>query len=301
MKHHAKHITAFLITLLSCTLATAQVNVRATVDRDSILIGEPITLTIEAYMPLGSKTSWFVADSFAHFDITGRSAVDTVQNVDGKKISQVLNITSFDSGRWQMPPFEIVVDDQSFFTDSVSISVGFVPFNRDEDYHDIKDIIELSNPDANRVPWIIAIIAVISLAVLLFYLFRKKKIPVEVKKPAAPLLSPYEEAMRALKELAKPLPGDARIYYAELNDILRNYVMRQFRISSFQRTSEELILQLRKVGMPKDIFISLAQTLRMTDFVKFAKYQPSAEDDKSNYEVIRNSIEAMDKIVLSAV
>ena len=86
MKHHAKHITAFLITLLSCTLATAQVNVRATVDRDSILIGEPITLTIEAYMPLGSKTSWFVADSFAHFDITGRSAEDTAPNFYGKKI-----------------------------------------------------------------------------------------------------------------------------------------------------------------------------------------------------------------------
>jgi hypothetical protein len=301
MKQHAKHITAFLIALLSCILATAQVNVRATVDRDSILIGEPVTLTIEAYMPLGAKTSWFTADSFAHFDITGRSAVDTVQNIDGKRISQVLNITSFDSGRWQMPPFEIVVDDQSFFTDSVTVSVGFVPFNRDEDYRDIKDIVELSNPDAGRVPWIVAIVALISLAVLLFFLLRKKKVSPEVQKPEAPLLSPYEEAMRALKALAKAGQGDAKVYYSELNDILRNYVMRQFRISSFQRTSEELILQLRKVDMPKDDFIGLAQTLRMTDFVKFAKYRPSADDDKSNYDVIKNSIEAMDKRVLSAV
>jgi hypothetical protein len=301
MKQHTKHITAFVITLLSCTLAMAQVNVRATVDRDSILIGEPITLTVEAYMPLGSKTNWFVADSFIHFNITGRSAVDTVQNVDGKKITQVLNITSFDSGRWQMPPFEIMVDGQSFYTDSVGISVGFTPFNRDEDYRDIKDIIEVSNPGASRVPWIIAIIALVSLAVLLFYLIRRKKAPVAVQKPAVPLLSPYEEAMKALKALAKTGSDDAKAYYSELNDILRNYVMRQFHISSFQRTSEELIMQLKKVDIPNDNFISLAQTLRMTDFVKFAKYRPSAGDDKSNYDVIRNSIEAMDKKVLSAV
>jgi hypothetical protein len=77
--------------------------------------------------------------------------------------------------------------------------------------------------------------------------------------------------------------------------------MRQFHISSFQRTSEELIVQLKQVEMPKDDFISLAQTLRMTDFVKFAKYRPSPEDDKLNYDVITNSIEAMDKKVVSAV
>jgi hypothetical protein len=252
-------------------------------------------------MPLGSKTNWFIADSLPHFDITGRSAVDTVPNVDGKKITQVLNITSFDSGRWQMPPFEIVVDGQSFFTDSVGISVGFTPFNRDEDYRDIKDIIELSNPDVNRVPWIIAIVALISLLVLVFYLARKKKAPVEVQKPVVPALSPYDEAMKALKSLAKTGSDDPKPYYSELNDILRNYVLRKFQISSFQRTSEELILQLRKVDMPKDSFISLAQTLRMTDFVKFAKYRPSAEDDRSNYDVIKNSIEAMDKRALSAV
>lgn len=301
MKQHAKHITAFLLLFLSCTLATAQVNIRATVDRDSILIGEPIILTIEAYMPLGSKTNWFVADSIEHFFITGRSSVDTVQNVDGKKISQVLNITSFDSGRWQMPPFEVIVDGQSFFTDSVGISVGYTPFNRDEDYRDIKDIIEVSNPDADRIPWIIAIIALVSLAVLAFYLIKRKKTVVEVQKPVVPLLSPYEEAMKALKKLANSERDDPKAYYSELSDIFRKYVMRKFQLSSFQRTSEELILQLKKVDMPKDNFISLAQTLRMADFVKFAKYRPSAEDDQSNYEVIKNSIEAMDKKVLSAV
>jgi hypothetical protein len=122
-----------------------------------------------------------------------------------------------------------------------------------------------------------------------------------VQKPLVPALSPYEEAMRALKALAKTGAGDAKVYYSELSDILRNYVLRQFRISSFQRTSEELILQLSKVDMPKDSFIGLAQTLRTTDFVKFAKYRPSAGDDKSNYDVIKNSIEAMDKRILSAV
>lgn len=86
-----------------------------------------------------------------------------------------------------------------------------------------------------------------------------------------------------------------------MNDILRNYVARQFRISTFERTNEEMILQLSKLNIARDSFISLAQSLRMSDFVKFAKYRPSESETQNNLETVRSSIDILDKKIMSAV
>lgn len=304
MKHGPKHITAVLFLLTLCCSLRAQVNVRATVDRDNILIGEPITLTIEAYLPRGIKLVWITADTIPHFLISNRSAIDTFDNVDGKKIAQVLNITSFDSGRWQIPPFEIQVQGKPYYTDSVLVNVSFAPFDPKDDYRDIKDIIEITNPSVEYIPWVLAGLALFSLAALVFLLRRKKLDPEPVERHVVtPDLSPYEEAMKALGELNKnrEVNGEIKRYYSQMNDILRKYVARQFSISTFERTNEELILQLSKLNITKDAFISLAQSLRMSDFVKFAKYEPSESDNRKNLEIVKSSIDIMDKKVLSAV
>jgi len=36
--------------------------------------------------------------------------------------------------------------------------------------------------------------------------------------------------------------------------------------------------------------------LRMTDFVKFAKYQPGTEDNERSYQVIRQSVDHLNEI-----
>jgi hypothetical protein len=232
-----------------------------------------------------------------------RSAIDTLDNVDGKKLTQEFHITSFDSGRWQIPPFEIQVQEQPFFTDSVPINVSYAPFDPKDDYRDIRDIIEVTNPSVKYIPWLLAGLAIVSLAALAFFLLRKKPLAVSVVRQVTPDYTPYEEAMRALRSLSKnqPVNGEIKNYYSELNDILRKYVARQFNISTFERTNEELILQLSKLNISKDAFFSLAQSLRMSDFVKFAKYLPSGNDNKQNLEIVRTSIDIMEKNVLSAV
>lgn len=208
MKQGCKHIAGILILLLACCFLNAQVNVRATVNRDNILIGEPFSLTVEAYMPLGSSISWFNSDTMPHFEVTDRSVIDTAENIDGKKITQVLNLTSFDSGRWQIPPFEIVVAGQSFYTDSIPVNVTFTPFDPKEDYRDIKDIIEVKNPSVRYIPWIIAGLTVLSLSALAYFMRKKKPLVRDVKIAAEAALSPYEEAVTALNALGKKLPAE---------------------------------------------------------------------------------------------
>ena len=64
---------------------------------------------------------------------------------------------------------------------------------------------------------------------------------------------------------------------------------------SMQKTTDDLVVQLRGLPMDRLQFEKLAQSLRLSDFVKFARYVPSAEDDRNTFETIKNAIVAIEK------
>ena len=294
MKSSFKYILT-LIFLLTIRSLTAQVYVKASVDKNKVVIGEPITLTLEAYIPLGQRVTWFPLDTIPHFEFLKKQAPDTVESIEGKKITQVLTITSFDSGQWEIPQLELKILKQSYYTDTSLIDVGFTAFDREADYRDIKNILEVSNPYTKYIPWVIGAAILLSLA-LVIYLLRKRKTVTETVQKETRHLSPYEEAMHALAELrSKGLPqnGQVKWYYTELNDILRVFVFRKLNISTMERTNEELILQLRELNLSRDSFTRLAQALRMSDSVKFAKYQPGSDDNEKNYDIIQSAIQTL--------
>ena len=294
MKSSCKYILT-LIFLLTIRSLTGQVYVKASVDKNQVVIGEPITLTLEAYIPLGQRGTWFPLDTIPHFEFLKKSTPDTVESIEGKKITQVLTITSFDSGQWEIPQLELKILKQSYYTDTSLIDVGFTPFDREADYRDIKNILEVSNPYTKYIPWVIGAAVLVSLA-LVIYLLRKRKTVTELVTKETRNLSPYEEAMHALAELrSKGLPqnGQVKWYYTELNDILRVFVFRKLNISTMERTNEELILQLRELNLSKESFTHLAQALRMSDSVKFAKYQPRTDDNEKNYDIIQSAIQTL--------
>ncbi len=296
----SKYIFVVLLCLWSANVF-AQVSVRATVSTGKILIGEPVALTVEAYMPLGVDFTWISSDTIPHFQVTEVGNVDTLQNMDSKKVSQTLTITSFDSGTQYVPPFEILINGQAFYTDSVQVDVLYTPFDPNADYRDIKDIIEIVNDSVKYIPWVLGALAVLSLAGLVYILRRSKAKQQDVVKPLVPLLSPYEEAMKSLSELKASRGIGVKEYYSSLNDILRRYLSREYGISTFERTSEELIMQISRLGLAKESYLNLAQSLRMSDFVKFAKYTPADADNEKNFETVANSIGLLNKRLVSAV
>lgn len=302
MNRTLKHTAVLLLALTAWLGGMSQVSIKASVDRSKILIGEPIKLNVEAYMPLGSTVQWLRQDSIPHFDIDAFSAVDTSQNIDGKKIEQTLTVTSFDSGRWQIPPFEIAVDGKPYYSDSITVDVAFVSFDPKEDYRDIKDIIETNDPRMKYLPWFVAAIALASLFGLVILLAKRKQesVPEVIEMPR---LSAYREAVQAMEELErKGISGmEEKQLYTTMNDILRKYVSRKFNVPTFERTNEELIMQLSRMKISRDSFLNLAQSLRMADFVKFAKYRPSADDNRNNFGIVRNAIDVLDNSMAHAV
>jgi hypothetical protein len=294
-----RYFIAGISLLVFSTVVHAQVLVKASVDKDKILVGEPISLTLEVHTPLGQDVTWFVLDSLPHFEYVDKGKRDTTESVDGKKWVQQLTITSYDSGYWQVPSMSVQVAGKSYFTDTLGINVSYAatPADLSQDYHDIKEIEEVPDTSMNYIPWIIGAATLVAIGVIVYLFYKKKKPAVAMREVVK--LGPYEEAMQALDALQKKglqNDGEIKAYYTSLNDILRVYVRRKLKIASQEKTNEELIVELKKLRMHEEYFKELAGALRIADFVKFAKYLPEAADNEKNYTAIRSAITTLNNI-----
>lgn len=270
---------------------------KASVDKESILIGEPIHLILEATVQGNAPFSWPAPDSLPHFNWIEKHAVDSTVSPGQRSYRQYLTVTSFDSGTWSIPRLPFVSGNTTFFTDSIPIRIGYTKIDPTKDYHDIKDIVDVPNPFARWFGWIIAAAALISVALVAWLVRRKKLLRIFAPPRLIPRLSPYEDAIRQLDELARQRlieEGSVKLLYSRLGEILREYLYRRIGISSLSETSEELIAQIRRLPLPQQQFTDLAEALRMTDFVKYAKYKPGPADSDAHYRIIRAAIEELD-------
>jgi hypothetical protein len=281
--------------LMSGMFAHAQVQVKTFTDKESILIGERFNMTLESFMPLDQRFTWPTIDTLPHFEILVRSKIDTVENFNGRKITQSFQLTSFDSGHYTIPSISFLIGNTRYVTDTVGMDIGYAPMEPNADYKEIKDILDV---EATTNPMLYYVIAgVVLLAALLAWYFSRKKKPVAAAAPVKPV-SPYEEAMNALERVRKEgfvHNGSVKKYYSELNDILRKYLDAQLSLHSMEKTNEEIIRELRSLELSNEDSQQLSEALRVSDYVKFAKYHPDETLNEQSFQVIKNAIQSLNK------
>jgi flagellar biosynthesis/type III secretory pathway M-ring protein FliF/YscJ len=182
--------------------------------------------------------------------------------------------------------------DQPMHTDSITVDVGFSPFDPNQEYHDIKDVIDVQVKEKKEETWYwYAAASALLIAAIIYFLLRKKNKPVT----RTPVVDSYSEAKRELEKLQKEnLP--AKPFYTKLIDIFRLYISRRKGIASLQKTTDDLVVQLQTLKLPAEEFNRLAQSLRLSDFVKFAKFEPAESDKSDSFKTIKDFIESMEKI-----
>jgi hypothetical protein len=279
----------FPILLVQVAMAQGSATIKASVNKNRILLGESLVLTIEAYLPSNSKIKLEQADSIAHFEFLEKPVVDSSHTSGGVTFLGKYTITSFDSGHWVIPSFTLT---KGVKTDTIPIDVVFSDFNPEQDYHDIKDVLEVKVPKKKIAWWIYAAGLLVLILLIAFLTRRKKKLVIT----AAPKItvSPYEEAMRELEQLQKRQP-EAKEYYSKLVNIFRLYIFRKKGILSLQKTTDDLVVQLKGLNLDKEQFDKLSQSLRLSDFVKFAKYIPSGNDKEESFKEIEKAIINIEK------
>ena len=278
--------TGFFFSVLF-SAAQKNISIKASVDKNKILIGEPIRLTIEEQISGKAAIISFQIDSLAHFEFLEKPQIDTIKTSNGSTIKAAYKITSFDSGHWVIPPFAL---SKKIKTDPLPVDVVFSDFDPRQDYHDIKDVIEVS-PEREKNGWVYIAAGIILLTTLLFFFLKKKKKP--FVQPVI-TIDPYKEAMQNLEQIKKKnISG--KEYYSALVDIFRLYIFRKKGIQSLQKTTDDLVAQLRNLNFAREEFDQLSNALQLSDFVKFAKYIPASEDNRSVFETIKKSIQIIDQ------
>ena len=261
--------------------------VSATVDRQKILIGEQIQLYLKAVLKKGGPSGWFMVDSFPHFEILQRSKIDSQSTSEGLFLQQTITLTSWDSGRWAIPPFAF----GHLKTRPLLVDVTYSPMDPNQPYHDIKDIIEVQKPVSSNWYWYLVGIAVLIALFLLFF-------PPKEEKTIAPSTIPVEDPYKtALARLAKLNAGEeSRYLFTELVNIFRDYLQKRKNIQSFSKTTDDLSLQLRQLSLPVEQYRQLVEALQLSDMVKFARFQPTARDKEDSIQVITKNITSIENL-----
>ena len=274
--------------------------IQTTADRTGILIGEQIRLTVTASASASDGAiRWFwIPDSIRHFEMVERGRIDTVRRGINTLFQQTLVITSFDSGHWYIPAFPVdIVSPQGIkrlYSDSIPVNVGYSPADSSGQLRDIKPVMEVTVIE-NYWYYIVAAIILLLIGGFLLYRYLKKR-----KARPQPVfrsnLPAYEEAMKYLQELqGYDLSDLARVreYHSLLAGIFKRYYSRTEKKDLMNKTTGDILLRLREHHADPVLVSKLADALRTTDAVKFAKYFPSVNDSRMTLEKVSEVITAV--------
>ena len=197
-----------------------------------------------------------------------------------------LTVTSFDEGIYYLPPLAVqrlskdgVLDTLVFDPQKVQIhtmpvdTATFVP-------HDIKGVIRYPVTFAEVLPWLLgglALAGLIALIVWLIIRYRRNHDPEYIKRDPAHIV--------ALRKLDKYrgnslwAPEKQKSFYSGITDALREYIVVRYGIGAMEMTTAEIFKDMKKTDAPADLQEELKELFERADFVKFAKYVASDEDN----------------------
>ena len=267
-------------------LLFAQNPIETIVDTTSIRIGEQIEYKISVDKTDNVVFPKLVLDSLKKVEVVEELKIDTTPT---KYIKKYL-LTSFDSGRYVIPRQQVFINNKKYSTDSLLIDVATVKVDTlKQRLFPIKTVIDqpIIFDDYKNYIWLgLAILALI-LAIILYFVFRKKKEQIAIENR----IPPYITAMQRLGELDEQQlwqNNKVKQYYIELTDIIRTYIERELNIPALESTTDELMEtiqdfnKIKTLDLPKETIDNLQKLLQEADLVKFAKHKPVSGEIQSH-------------------
>ncbi|MGH9337289.1 MAG: hypothetical protein ACRD21_26375, partial [Vicinamibacteria bacterium] len=163
------------------------------------------------------------------------------------------------------------------------------------DIHDIKDPVDLEVPrDLSLLWWLLAALLAAILAYLIYRKLRKEPESLRAPQWLPPLPPPDVEAETALERLASKdlIPkGEFAAFYTELSEIMKRYAGRRFEVPYLERTTYEVLGDLRQKKLATDVLTELRAILDASDMVKFAKLLPESSQAEKSFQLAHNWLE----------
>lgn len=262
------------------------------------LIGDLMTLTLEVHAQKGVRVEMpGKAEAFSRFTVEKYSE-DRDETSSQLQYTQRYILQASRSGRLRIPPLRIAFVDgraqstesgeQELLTEEIPIKV--IPVLAGEKASDAEmrpirpHLEEELGPNPIVQYWWVGVLVITGLGILvgLFFIRRNKKVN---------RISPYEQANVALATLeAEGLPDTEGLddWYVRLSGIVREYLEGRFALRAPELTTEEFLRAAQRSDRLSEEHKALVGgLLEDCDRVKFAGYEPSADESRSVLEAAR--------------
>ena len=205
--------------------------------------------------------------------------------------SRLLNIRAsiaiqpFEEGTYELPPLFVqrihtdgTVDTIQFKRQTIEVftmpvdTATFVP-------HDLRGQMKYPVTLSEVLPWVMGFWALVLLVagVVAWIVSRRK----EAEGPA------FKEPahITALRKLDKWrgdkfwAPDKQKQFYSGVTDALREYIVARYGVGAMEMTTAEIFEGLRETDVPADLYQEMKDLFERADFVKFAKYIATSEDN----------------------
>lgn len=298
-----------LFFLLFSAVTFGQNRVETSIDTTRNKIGAQFNLTLKTNVDTLSTVTFPSSKQFGNLLVIRSYIVDTTIKGDRYELTKRYGLTQFDSGTYSIPQLKVVINNRSFFSDSLNVEVDNVAVDTlKQQMYDIKPIIAVKSNDYSSIlKYLLIALLILGIGALIYFLIKRQ----QAKSPLAESLkTPIERATSLLhilegKELWQK--GEVKAYYSELTDIARNYIEEAIQIPAMESTTSELIVGLREAAKQKKMSISpeilsnLEKVLKQADLVKFAKSKPLDFEITEDRSRIEKSIVTIDKAIPEVV
>lgn len=282
---------AIVLSFLQGTkLYAQQTLIDVSIDSAAILIGEQTVLHLTVTTDNGKNVIVPIPNDtlMTGVEVLNIAKADTTV-IDNNRllIKQDILVTSFDSSLYLLPPFKVIDQTDTIYSNQVALKVSTIPVNIDkpDEFNDIKDTWDPPFVLADYYLLIYGVLFACFLICLIGYILKRLRnrqsiIPFKKQEPKLP---PFEMAMKELDEIKQQKlwqQGRNKEYYTLLTDTLRKYMVNRFGINAMEMTSGEILELIRLESEANSSYNSLKQILELADFVKFAKLHPLPDENE---------------------
>lgn len=285
-----------IISLLVLALFIQQVygqEVTASIDRDSLLIGEQIELQLSASADPEALILFPEGQTFYPLEVVNESAIDTLSKRPQLSLRKTYKITQFDAGDYLIAPQQITINRNPYTTEVIPVRINDVVVDTTaQGLYDIKPLGQKAPEPQNYWPYVL-ITALIAIGLLVYFKRSREKKRV---------ISPFEEAIRSIDRLKQIEVVEAASIYYSATSIFKTYLHRRLSLSTEQRTSKELIGLLDSLGQNEPYYqqtkeqqTGLKELLNRAELYKFAKQSVTDEQRSADLLLVSQTIEAYEE------
>lgn len=270
---------------------------RASVDSTHFLVGDAIPVHVRITHPPAAAFRPLFGDTLGGFTVLGHSPL----REEGETTTTAeIVVAKYDSGDAVLPPLRFLCTlagdtaTRSIGTNEILLSIRTVPVDTTQEIKDLKPPISIPLAWWEILLYAAGLSAVGALVYVL-YRWRKKRaasltgeVPVALRRPAHVIA--FDELGR-LKEKKLWQQGLVKQYYTEVTEILRRYMENRYSLMALERTTDEILDDLRRLRMKEELLGKADGLLRRADLVKFAKHQPVVKENEESIETVYDFVE----------